>query len=765
MAYGPQAAGLDPQSVMGPARPDQTDNRVDGHPRSNRKKTAKRVAEFHRKGLSRKREHDLTAEKYLLHIDGEGDNQWADVLDGQRVAIPPSLSGTPRQQHNLLRPIVNNQIAYHTTHPFEMGVEAPEDRESREAARMDKLWINQLMRRQRWNALFAESMGLACAYGSCPIHAYWRDDLATDPYEPLYLEGEEVQNPPRSGHVDCWVGDPWDTVYNAGATRSSVHWAQYGRTLPADMVRRAFSQSLEAQGVKLEGNDKLPSSARFQRTARKWAQTSLNRHGTSALWAGEETQEEEQIALICREKAPGIDREWPDGRLTIVALQGASSTDDEEVWGGGLYGDPVLLHDGPLPGGTLSFVRVYSHHRFDDVLGKPFVADIDDLQVQLNQYYTLLAEYTRRAARAPWAVPTGSEINMETAYWDWDAMIEYDPMPGGSSPPIDVLSPPGEHIEVVQSMIEQLQASMYRIGGWQAASRGEADSGDSGKKVIALAKYDDTIHGPTNQRFRETVEEFAGVCWQLAKEYMDVPQRIETTGDETAYLSDSWVDRTQLSERPPQFKLLSGFGATPEAQSEQLLSLMQTQDPVTGEPLLSAEQVRKRWPDNTTFPDGIADAQDVRERRPKQVGAALREQAEQVARRMQVPQDIPLTHPQVQRMAWRIHQQIATTYPLLPDDDLQAHMEELSTYTQDETEHGLVRAVAMMRQRQYQQMMAQRQMQAMQAREQAQDGDGGGNEAPSPREAFRPSAGGTTTAEAGEQADAREEARQPQMSA
>ena len=70
------------------------------------REVAREVAEFHRNGLSSRRFHDLTAEKYLIHIDGEGDNQWADLYNGERIQIPHNLSGVPRAQNNLLRPMV-----------------------------------------------------------------------------------------------------------------------------------------------------------------------------------------------------------------------------------------------------------------------------------------------------------------------------------------------------------------------------------------------------------------------------------------------------------------------------------------------------------------------------------------------------------------------------------------------------------------------------------------------------------------------------------
>src|SRR5690349_16057720 len=72
------------------------------------------VYDAHRKALQSRRRRDLTGEKILLHIEGSGDNQWADLYRGQRVAIPREVSEF-RVSEPLLGTIVENQVAYHCT--------------------------------------------------------------------------------------------------------------------------------------------------------------------------------------------------------------------------------------------------------------------------------------------------------------------------------------------------------------------------------------------------------------------------------------------------------------------------------------------------------------------------------------------------------------------------------------------------------------------------------------------------------------------------
>lgn len=44
------------------------------------------IVTFHREGLSRRRDMDLTAEKYAIHLQGDG--QWAELYRGQKVVTP-----------------------------------------------------------------------------------------------------------------------------------------------------------------------------------------------------------------------------------------------------------------------------------------------------------------------------------------------------------------------------------------------------------------------------------------------------------------------------------------------------------------------------------------------------------------------------------------------------------------------------------------------------------------------------------------------------
>lgn len=681
--------------------PDQGGNQYDAVGQVSAEAHANRVLLFHKRGLRSRRYRDLTAEKYALHIDGEGDGQWADIYNGQRVEIPASIFGQIRHTENLLRPVVDNAVAYHTTMPFRFVVDTRPDRESRSRALVDQTLINQLAIKQRWNREFAQALYVAMPYGSCPVHAFWRNDISTDPYEPLY--GSDQENVGlQKGMIDVWVGDPWDTVYNPGATRNSLHMYTYGRTVPAQMVRAAFAH---VPGVStIQGTNRLPSASRFQRTWRKWGSTVLEVHGAASQSGGR--SEEELIALLCSEIAPGIDPDYPEGRITVIAVDGTATIASEEAGGGGQRA--VLLHDGPLPAGKFSHIRVYSANRFDDILGKPFVGDLDDLQVQLNQAISLRAEYIRRSVRPP-LVQTGMMVDDTSVYED-DAQLDVDP-----AAPFQpyYLELPSRQIGILNQHISEIRNGIWTLGGYQAASRGEGQSGDAAAKVIALAKADDTIHGPTNQRFREGVEEFAGLCWSLFKEYADVPWLVEAVGGETAHLIEPWLDRNMISVEEPKFRLVSGFGATTESKANQLLQLVAAKGS-DGMPLMSTRQFQAAWPDQSTYPE-VEDLMGVQERRTKAINARIR----RIVREFQQQMGEASQRPDFVGM---LDAALMAEFPVLPDDSPQLHFEALATISQDENEDPMVRQLARFRQGRYQMwlMTGQGPMPAMPPEPQAQ---------------------------------------------
>lgn len=644
---------------------------------------ARLVAEQHRKNLQSRRKPQLEWQRNLLRIDGRGNGQYADILYDSRVSIPQDIH--PYQiQHNILRPITDNQVAWHTTMPFRFAVETKQDAREREKGRIDEAFANHVSQTQRLNNLFGQAMFMANATGFTPVHAYWRVDLSDDTYEPLYGNQGYV---PRKGMIDCWVGNPFDTTFNAGAKLGSVQASWYGRVLPVALVNQAFEQYLN--GKTLEGTTKTPSASVFQQTLRDWYHTGTSVHGSPVILGAD--GHEELIAIICREIAPGIDAEFPNGRLTIIGLNGTAQTDVTR----GIQGESVLLADQDLPAGQFSWVNVYSHHAFDDVHGKPFAADLGDLQVQLNLAESDRKAYIARALSAP-TIINGRLVD-DMAEYNGFTLLETEPVAGNSGG-AKVLELPSSPVQLIESRINDIKSDMYTQGGYQAASRGEQKGGpEAYRAIVALQQADDTIHGPTNVVFRDSVSQFMGRCWNLMKTYGDVPWIVDMAGSDYAHLASSYIDRTKLSDSPPTFRLVN-FAGTPEAKMQQMLNLVTTQGG-DGLPLMTTEEFRKKCPDSTLY-DIDSDPRSVMKRRARTIAQAIRDAARQMSQQMEasLPPEAPMTHPWVQWAGEQVFLQIEQKYPRLQDDDLQENLLALSEITQDETEDVIARVAANRRQ-------------------------------------------------------------------
>ena len=666
---------------------------------------ANEVKDFHWNGLRSRRLRDLTAEKYLLHVDGEGGAQWLDIYHGTRLKIPTSLTGAPRIQNNQLRPILDNFVSHLTTRPFRFVVEHRLDRESRETASVDQALINYYARYQKWNALWAEAKYMAACYGFCPVHAAWRDDMNTSPYEAILaigVDGQPMQGP-VPGAIDNWVGNPFDHVFDTGARRGSIHRQSYGRVLPAQKVREAFNRP------DLEGNDRLGASSTFQRVVSKWSNLGGNIHGSAAQTSGQGG--DELIGVIYDEIMPCT--EYPVGELRIIAMNGMAATSRDDARGG--VGSAELLWKGRLPAGVFSSVNVYSHQRHDDPLGKPFIGDIDDDQIHLNQLESLVDEYLRRASRPPLA--SSGRINVDTLTYRQDTVLEVEPLASGQVE-LKYLEYPARHVNLLQAKIQRVLDGMYRKGGWQAASRGEGNAGDSGKKVVALQQADDSIFGPIERRTAEEAEAFAALNWTLTREFADASFIIDIVGDEMAYVADPSINRNKLSKRPPIFTLTSGFGTSTESQAQQLLNMFGMVDQ-KGEQLLGTRELRRLWPDNSLFIHSD-DSSQIREMRPVVINQSIRNISQQM-REMYPQLPASMSDPMIQMAAQQGAQQVDAQHPALMDDSDEHHIEVLSILTQDETEDPLARRIAMFRQQQYWQRLAKKQKAAEEAAARAQE--------------------------------------------
>lgn len=665
--------------------------------------TAREIVDRHSAGLVSRRYRDLLSEKFLLHIDGSGDNQWADILNGERVAIPRVVSEF-RKTENLLRPIVDNAIAHHTTMPMHFIAESSPDRRAKETALVDALFANYVAHTQDLGGLFADALYLAMPCGYCPVHHYWRED-AIDVYEPI--AGGEAQGvdtaieqltAPKPGIIDCWLGNPFDTVFDRQARRGSVLWCSYGRVLNANLVRRAFRHMPGVQG--LQGTLRIPSAALFQRIARDWRFEELAVHGSSTILYRREAQgqekDEELLIVVCREVAPGVDANWPTGRLQMAAVPGYADLRYRRSGG-----HAVMLYDGPLPAGDWSWSLIYSHHRGDDIHGKPWVEDLDNIQVDLNIALSKEWEIVNRMVDAPIVAPGGA-IAEDMADIGPYQLLEVEPSLAGWRP--RVMEWPYQVLSAVQGIVERKKSAMYTIGGYQASSRGEAAGSRIAFRAIALLQQaDNSIHGPVNQRYQRSVTDFMRGCWRQFKAYGDIPWLLTVTGDEYSFLAQPYIDRTQLSEHPPHYKLVNAFGASPELRAQEILQLMGTRG-ADGQPFLRTDEARRMYP-NTTIFDDEGNPKTVMRRRAKTIAAAAPVLARQY-REMYGIGSNDLADPNVHALAAEVFKALERRFPRLRNDDLMSHLASYAEVTQDETADTVARLALIMRENLYYQWQA-----------------------------------------------------------
>jgi len=658
------------------------------------------VVDFHRYGLMARRNHDLLSEKYLLHIDGSGDFQWADIYHGQRVTIPREVSEF-RKTENLLRPIVDNAVAHHTTMPLRYLAESSSDRKARDTALVDTVWANSLAWQQDLNGLFADALYMAMPAAFCPVHCYWRED-PFDHYEPVPTDPNDPQAVierlinPKPGSIDCWVGNPFDHVFDYGAKRGSIHSASYGRVLPARMVRAAFDH---IPGVaNIEGTTRLPSAAQFQRIARQWQTEGLGTHGSATITHRQTYQtDEELLAVVCKEILPNVDPDYPEGRLQLVAVPGSV-----DLRRGEGHTHAILLVDQPLPAQDFSWTLFYSHHRGEDVHGKPWVEDLDSIQTELNIARSKRWEIINKMAEAPIVAPGGA-LSEDMADLSGYNLLEIEPSLGGWRP--QVMKWPTEILTALNQECEDLRRAMYTIGGYQASSRGEAPGSRMAyRAIVALQQADNSIHGPVNMRFQRSASDFMGRCWQQMKTYGDVPWLVETIGDEHAHLAEPYIDNTQLSERPPHYRLVNAFGPSPELRAQEVIELAQMRG-ADGQPFLTTEEARRLYPNPLVF-KREGDPGPVQRRRAKTVSTRIIQLAQRFREQTGFQETDP-ANPQILQASQWVFMVMEQQFPRLRDDNLDAHLATLTEITQDETADPIARFAAVQRQALYYEWQAQ----------------------------------------------------------
>jgi hypothetical protein len=686
MPSDPRIAPAGPAAGAPPILPVPSQNEVDAVGTISAASIAKQIFDGHTAGMSSLRARQLVWEKLLLHVDGTGDYQWADIFNGAKVEIPQYISEF-RKTENLLRPIVDNSVAHHATMPLVYFADSPRDVRARERAIVDVVWANYLAQVQDFNGLFTDALYLAMVAGFCPVHRYWRDDQPEDWYEPVGQNGD--MQAPAPGMIDCWVGNPFDTVFDRSAKKRSVRWMSYARVLPADAVRAAFGHVPGVEG--LQGTTRLPSAAEFQIIARSWQLAGLGIHGDSTM-TDRRGDKEELLTVICREVAPGGTPDYPEGRLQVVVVPGHVDSRS----GRGNAGHALLVADQPLPGSDYSSTNFYSHHRYSDIYGKPWVEDLDQLQVDLNIALSKRWEFINKGIESPIIVPGGA-IGEDMQEMGGYNLLEVEPSLAGWRP--QTIEWPMWIMQALDKEIGEKRQALYTIGGYQAVSRGESlGSRTPFKAIQALQQADSRVHNPVNARFRRSATDFMRGCWRQMKEYGTIPWLVDIVGDEFAHLVEPYIDAAKLSDRAPNYRLINSFGPDPEIHAEEVRALVQLRG-ADGMPFLRTDEARRNYPNQLLF-NNAAEPQVLQRRRAREVARAILQGAKRFREQSGMDESDP-QHPWVQQAGMQLFYEMEQQYKRRRDDDLQGHIDALTEVTQDEMADPIARHAAELRQNLY----------------------------------------------------------------
>lgn len=730
----PTADALEAEALEGPAfEPLPKPPRFPAFPHikteEDAQERARVVAARHRKGLERRRQRDLLAEKNLAHLSGD---MWVDVVNGTLMPVP-QVPGSYRTHENRLSMLVANMVAYHTSSPYRFRAQPRADLKDRRFSVVDTAIANDIAESQGLNQMVAAALSIGAAYGHGILRAVFREDAVTDPYPTiagapeasLEAEGLDVGGEMRRGFVDIYLGDPWSTVYDPGATRFGVHRESHERITPIEIVRRAFPQAPEIE--ELKPSPRIVSASRYQRM-----QASLN---SISNWTGSASLaveapsgegkdgEGDLVALIVEETAPGFDPDWPDGRLTIVALDGGSADERE----GGM-GEPRLMHEGALPGGVMSGERFYPsafQASGDDVLGMPWVHDLVGRNQELNVFLSLRGDWLRKFSRPPMIANEAF-----TTFSDPKGFSEGSPIWNHTGGPVPQFLMPPQGQGEVQAFIVDVRTVMDTLGGYNAASQGQLKAGTSGYAVRQLAAYDDTMFGTAANGIARSNCSLMQKCHALVREHLTVPWLIRTVGGDNGYLASPYIHREQLSAEPPRYQLVSAQGTEADRVGE--LDKLVVMADGAGTPVFTAEDYRRSHPDRGIFPPEN-ETSVLKRRRALGINAFIVDAA--MAWRTETGIEIGAEGSEgaekegVAAILAELNRDNRTR--IMRDDEIQFHIDTLSEITQDGESDPVAVGVAEGRQDAY---YATQQQQAAGAQMQGQPPQGGQQQAGQPQQ-------------------------------
>ena len=247
-------------------------------------------------------------------------------------------------------------------------------------------------------------------------------------------------------------------------------------------------------------------------------------------------------------------KDFPRGRRAVVA------------------GDKVLEYEVPKEGeepiDKLPFVYCPFYPNNDGMYGVTPMNYARELQMNINQIFSLIVEQMALSAHGKWLIPKGSGVTKITSAPG--EKIEYNPTHG---PPQWVRGDPvSPNMMNLAGMFREAQ--QYVLGIHEASMGMSAGASQSGRSVLFQAEQDNTKLGPTLKCMRQALRILGRMMLETWRDNADFPLNYRILGENAVSEAKS-LDAANIRFEDVEFQIESSLPQNREARRQLVLQLAQ----------------------------------------------------------------------------------------------------------------------------------------------------------------------------------------------
>tara|TARA_R100000008_G_scaffold27369_1_gene15148 strand:+ start:287 stop:2284 length:1998 start_codon:yes stop_codon:yes gene_type:complete len=190
-----------------------------------------------------------------------------------------------------------------------------------------------------------------------------------------------------------------------------------------------------------------------------------------------------------------------------------------------------------------------------------------ELQMNVNQLYSLIVEQVTLAAHGKWLIPKGSGVTKITSAPG--EKIEYNPTHG---PPQWIRGDPVS--PNMMNLTQMFREAQQYVLGLHEASLGMAGSSQSGRSVLFQSEQDNTKLGPTLKCIRQALRELGRMMLETWRDNADYELNYRIMG-ENAISEVLALDAGQIRFSDVEFQIESSLPSNREARRQLVLQLAQ----------------------------------------------------------------------------------------------------------------------------------------------------------------------------------------------